>query len=180
VDGLSAIPVVRQILLASLLLPWSHMCLGDESVGGAPLARGPSFMLYIRQTLGAPHGVGPVFGLRRGRRELLELQIGQLSGLQINLGHRLTWNGHRLELHLSGDEPGVVLRFPARAVSPANAMRSQPSQSFLSSERAQDFPSPSASQIPVDVPSHLRIFHEHGAPKTQVTTHPQAHLARVE
>jgi hypothetical protein len=140
VTGPSATPVFQQLLLFSGLLGWALVCPAADAVSAVPGAHGPQLMLYIKQPLGAG-GAPRVYGLRierlatpptlptpaaivsTGRREIVDLQIRHYSDVRVEFGRRVTWNVGRQEFGLSGNQPSMAIRLPARANSTAIAAR---------------------------------------------------------
>jgi hypothetical protein len=136
----SATPVFQQLLLFSALMSWALACPAADAVSAVPGAHGPQLMLYIKQSLGT-RGAPRVYGLRierlatpptlptpasivsTGRREIVDLQIRQSSDVRVEFGRRVTWNVGRQEFGLSGNQPSMVMHFPARANSSAIAAR---------------------------------------------------------
>jgi len=127
--------IIKRLLLYCSPLSLTLAChAADLPATGVP-AQGPQIMLYFRQPLGGPGG-HRVYGLRLDqgssasgmpnpsaaaplrRREILSFEIGQHTGMHLELGHRLFWDVSRGELALGSRQPTLPFRLPA-ATAPA-------------------------------------------------------------
>jgi hypothetical protein len=134
----SATRGMQQLLFAALLAR-VLACPAADGLTTVPDAHGPQMMLYVRQPLGA--GATRIYGLRldrpasipalatsgpvatAGARSIVDLQFRHASDVRVEFGRRLTWSLGRQEFGLSGNQPGMVIHLPARALSSAIAAR---------------------------------------------------------
>jgi hypothetical protein len=137
--GRSATRVIQQQLLFAALLARALTCPAADGLTIVPGAHGPQMMLYIRQPLGA--GATRIYGLRlermdstpalatsgsvgtAGARSIVDLQFRHASDVRVEFGRRLTWNLGRREFGPSGNQPGMLIHLPARALPSAIAAR---------------------------------------------------------
>jgi hypothetical protein len=107
----SGLRIIKLWMLLSASLLWCMPGFADDTVSMAPTAQGPQLMFYVRKPLGR-RGALPAYSLRVDqvsltamplgaaafgplrRRELLELRFGPHAPMQIEFGHRLTWDLH--------------------------------------------------------------------------------------
>lgn len=118
-------------------------CNAAEALPPGVPSQGPQIMIYFRQPLWSP-GAHRVYGLRLDqtstpssvptslgvnplrRREILNFELGEHSGMRVEFARRLVWDVGRQEFGLGSTHPNLTFQLSPRSAATADTNNRSP------------------------------------------------------